>query len=85
MGAFNAVDFAMALDVLPNEEDAAKDLGLWNLALVIPMTIAAPIAGFVLDAFNGIEPNLGYSALFVLSASYMAMGIIAVKRVKKVK
>ena len=36
-GTFNAIDYAIALDVVQDGADAAKDLGLWNLSLVRPV------------------------------------------------
>ena len=33
-GTFNALDFAMALDVVSDGVDSAKELGLWNLSMV---------------------------------------------------
>jgi hypothetical protein len=37
-GTFNAIDYAIALDVIQEGADAAKDLGLWNLSLSIPVS-----------------------------------------------
>jgi hypothetical protein len=36
-GTFNAIDYAIALDVIQEGADSAKDLGLWNLSLSIPV------------------------------------------------
>ena len=30
LGAFISVDFAMVMDILPNESDKAKDLAVWH-------------------------------------------------------
>merc|ERR1712150_181261 len=35
-GAYLAVDFALVMDVLPDERDKAKDLAVWHQALVLP-------------------------------------------------
>lgn len=42
-GTYTSCDFAMILDVLPNEADRAKDLAVWHQALVLPQLIATPI------------------------------------------
>lgn len=85
-GTFNSIDFALALDVLPAEDDAARDLGLWNLALAIPMCVAAPVAGVLLDWANGsFGGTAGYTLLFLMAAAYLAAGVLSVRKLKHVK
>ncbi len=81
-GAYQAVDWALVTDVLPNAEDHAKDMGLWHIAVTLPQVTAAPIAGVLLDTGqryggqHGIV-HLGYLIIFsarvhLLSARYRA-------------
>jgi len=86
-GAFNALDFALAMDVLPGgDSSAAKDLGLWNLALAIPMCLAAPVGGILLDRVNrDWGHHAGYSVLFGMAAMYLVMGVAALSRVKRLR
>ena len=91
-GALLSIDYALALDAAPSKDEAAKDLGIWNLALVMPLTVAAPVGGYLLDHFNTyyqntwIKPCLagsgsscnGYVVLFVLSGTYFACASLAV-------
>ncbi len=85
-GTFNAIDYAIALDVVQDGADSAKDLGLWNLSLSIPLCIAAPIAGLLLDTFNEDESDTkGYTVLFLLAAVYIFVGIVSIMKLKKVK
>ncbi len=91
-GALLSIDYALALDAAPSVDEAAKDLGIWNLALVLPLTVAAPVGGYLLDHFNTgytttwIEPCHagpgsscnGYVVLFVLSGLYFAFASLAV-------
>jgi MFS family permease len=81
----NSLDFALALDVLPSQEHAAQDLGAWNLALYIPLAIAAPIAGLILDSVNAASHNMGYATLFALAGAYLFLGVVFIYRVKKVR
>lgn len=89
-GAYQAVDWAMASDVLPSETDYAKDMGVWHIAWTLPQVIATPIAGVLLDNFqllgkqNG-QPNLGYTVIFFLAAFYLVLGTVLVRRVRKVR
>lgn len=44
-GAFLAVDYALAVDTLPDKKAAAKDLGLWGIAAFIGAAIGPAILG----------------------------------------
>jgi len=89
-GAYQAVDWALASDVLPSQEDYAKDMGVWHVAFTFPQVIATPIAGFLLDKFqvvgiqNGV-PNLGYTAIFALATLYFILGTVLVRQIRKVR
>lgn len=50
-GAYYSVDWALGCDVLPAKADAAKDLGVWHIAMVLPQSVAPFIAGGVLQRF----------------------------------
>jgi len=93
-GGFCAIDFCLVMDVLPDQEDAGKDLGIWHIALVLPQATAAPIGGYLLDFFQSIDPNkgsvgphfhLGYCVLFLTAAIYFGLGIHFLHKVEKVK
>ena len=87
-GAYESVNWALATDVLPDMDDAAKDMGIWHMALTVPQFLATPIAGALLDTFNsygkqGGRPTLGYTVIFSLAIVYFALGTVFVSRVKK--
>lgn len=89
-GAYQAVDWAMASDVLPSEADYAKDMGVWHIAWALPQVMATPIAGVLLDNFQIIgrqyaQPTLGYTVVFFLAAFYLLLGTVLVRRVRKVR
>jgi len=89
-GAYQAVDWALASDVLPSQDDYAKDMGVWHVAFTFPQVIATPIAGFMLDKFQALgsqtgAPNLGYTAIFTLAALYFVLGTILVRQIRKVR
>ena len=52
MGRIRSVDWALACDVLPSEDDFAKDMGVWHIAMMVPQVLFLPIAGFLLDTFS---------------------------------
>lgn len=89
-GAYQAVDWALASDVLPSQDDYAKDMGVWHVAFTFPQVIATPIAGFMLDRFQVIgaqsgTPHLGYTAIFSLATVYFILGTVLVKQIRKVR
>ncbi len=52
----------------------------------IPLCIAAPVAGLLLDKFNkGGESTDGFTVLFLLAAVYIFIGIVSVLKLRKVK
>jgi MFS family permease len=89
-GAYQAVDWALATDVLPNAHDHAKDMGVWHIAATLPQVTAAPLAGVLLDTFQKIGrahglPTLGYIIIFGLAIGYFAVGTMLVSKIKGVR
>jgi MFS family permease len=86
-GAYQAVDWALASDVLPSEDDYAKDMGVWHVSFTLPQVLAVPIGGILLDTFQRVgrdagRPNLGYTVLFALAFVYFVLGTVLVRQVK---
>ena len=86
-GAYQAVDWALASDVLPSADDYAKDMGIWHISFTLPQVLAVPIGGVLLDTFQRIghqsdQPNLGYTVLFVLAFVYFVLGTMLVRQVR---
>lgn len=72
MGIFASVNWAWATDLIPARE-AAKYLGLSNLATAGSAAISR-LLGPVIDTVNGITPNAGYTAVFVLATISAIIG-----------
>ena len=71
LGAFSAVDWALAIDVLPSRDFIAKDLGIWGISTNLPQTLAPFLGGAALALLAPFGPSVGYGALF-LSAAVIA-------------
>lgn len=82
-GAFMTVDWALACDLLPETDTAAKHMGIWNYAGVGPQVIAPAVGGVLLDQFNRLGPNLGYKAIFASVIVYLILGTFSLKHVKE--
>ena len=81
IGAYLGVDFALATDALPNRErDAAKDLGLFNVASALPQVIAPALALRILAFTHESYPGVFVAAAVVGLLS--AAAIVPVKRVR---
>lgn len=82
----------MASEVLPSEDDYAKDMGVWHIALTLPQVVATLIAGFLLDYFNnatataaGQPGTFGFTVIFALATLYFILGTVLVRQIRKVR
>lgn len=77
MGCFTSVDMALVTRILPNQEDAAKDFGLMNVANTLPQSIVPLIAPLLL----GIG---GWNFFYLFLASFVVLSIFAIKPLPEV-
>lgn len=80
IGIYFAVDLALVTDVLPDRNNAAKDLGVFNIASALPQSIAPAIAPTILALGGG-----DYSALFFVAGACTIVGALVVLKVKGVR
>ncbi|MGW0120839.1 MFS transporter [Streptomyces sp. NPDC003327] len=78
-GCYMAVDTALVTMVLPAAEDAARDMGVLNIANAGPQ-IVAPFVASVIVSLSG-----GYTALFVFAAALSVLGALAVRPIRSVR
>ena len=81
-GAYQAVDWALAIDVLPKGGAAGKDMGIWHVSLVLPQMIAPALTGLMLSAFKGASLRLGYTIVFALTAVWFVLGTVFVRQIR---
>lgn len=75
-GAYLAVDLALVTDVLPNREtEAAKNMGVFNIANALPPSLVPALAPLVLAI--GADGSANYAALFVLGGVLAVLGAIS--------
>ena len=79
-GVYMAVDLALATDVLPDRNSAAKDLGVFNIAAALPSSIAPAIAPAILAIGNG-----SYGVLYAVAGVCAVVGAVAILPVKRVR
>ncbi|WP_328941128.1 MFS transporter [Streptomyces sp. NBC_00250] len=78
-GCYMAVDTALVTMVLPKAEDAARDMGVLNVANAGPQ-IVAPFVASLIVSLSG-----GYTALFLIAAVLSVLGALAVRPIRSVR
>ena len=94
-GAYYAVDWALACDVLPNREEAAgRDMALWHVSFTLPQVLAPAILAGFLHFLNepghqllGIASgnDLGFRFIFGSAALWFILGTVMVSRIRGVR
>jgi MFS family permease len=79
-GVYVAVDLALVVDVLPDKDNAAKDLGVFNIAGALPFSIAPGIAPAILAIGGG-----SYGVLYAVAGLCAITGAAAILPVKRVR
>ncbi|WP_219825835.1 MFS transporter [Nonomuraea typhae] len=78
-GVYGAVDIAIVTLVLPSQGDAARDMGILNIANAGPQIAAPALASLVITAFGG------YAALFVAGVCISLVGALAVLPIRSIR
>ncbi|MFJ3695370.1 MFS transporter [Streptomyces sp. NPDC090052] len=79
-GFFYSGHYTLPSSVLPSEQDAAKDMGVVNIAVTLPSSLVPIYAPTLLGTGGGDN----YPALFVSGIVLALLGIPAVKRIRGV-
>jgi MFS family permease len=82
-GAYTSVDWALALDVLPDRNRVARDLGVWGFASTLPQTLAPLIGGVLLYWLGPF--GWGYSGIFLLATLSSLAAAVLVRRIRSVR
>lgn len=79
MGLYSAAEVALAAELLPSRENAARDLAILNLGNTLPQAMAPALALAVISLADG-----EYSALFIIAATSAAIGGAVAMRIRSV-
>src|SRR5579862_1736384 len=72
-GVYAAVDLALVVDVLPDRDHAAKDLGVFNIAGALPFALAPALAPVILAVGSG-----SYGVLYMVAGFCAIFGAAAI-------
>lgn len=81
-GAYIAVDLALVLEVLPDREQAGKDMGVFNIANALPQSLAPAFGGFLLANLGG---GTDFTALLVAALAIAVLGAAMTMFIRGVK
>jgi MFS family permease len=86
-GAYQAVDWALACDVLPDRDTAAaKDMALFHVSFTLPQVFAPALAGQLLYHLNeSAGGNLGYRVVFATAVVWFVLSLVFVRLIKGVR
>jgi MFS family permease len=79
-GAYVAVDLALVVDLLPDGDNAARDLGVFNYAGALPFSIAPAMAPVILAVGSG-----SYGVLYAVAGVCALVGAASVLPIKGVR
>jgi MFS family permease len=77
-GMYLAVDQALMSRVLPNVENAARDLGILNIANAGPQALAPFVASLIITFLGG------YHSLFLFGIVVVVLGALTVRQIRSV-
>lgn len=80
-GAYLSGSWALAADILPSAEDAAKDMGIWQASVATPQIVAG-LVGVLVDLGNRQRLGAGYTVAFLFASVAFLAGATLVKRVR---
>jgi MFS family permease len=80
-GVYLSASYALAADVLPNPDDAAKDMGIWQASVSTPQVLTG-LVGLLVDAGNRLGSGQGYTVAFLLSSAAFLTGCLLVQKVQ---
>lgn len=85
-GAYQSVDWALVADVLPSQNNFARDMGIWNISLAIPQIIAPVLGGPLIDSFTRQgHAAYGFQLLFAIAVVYCVLSTVAVRYIRGVR
>jgi MFS family permease len=84
VGTFLSANWALITDIVP-EAEAARFLGLANIASAGGSAVARLAGGLLIDPLNRMtgDPATGYVALYILTAACFLLGTVTILRLPR--
>ena len=89
-GVYLSVDYALAVDTLPNRSEPAESLAVWGVASFLGTSIGPAVLGPILYANQEVDPDTGrvrntpegYVYALSVSAFFMVLAALALKLIR---
>ncbi len=81
-GAYLSTTWALAADILPSREDAAREMGIWQMSIAAPQVVAGFFVSMLINQGNLLRPGLGYTLAFLFAAGAFLAGSVLVRFVR---
>jgi MFS family permease len=80
-GAYLSADWALVSDVLPDKDNPARDMGVWQMSVAAPQVISG-LVGWLIDLGNKSGEGIGYRGAFLFASVATLLGSTLVKRIR---
>lgn len=80
-GAYLSADWALVSDVLPDKDNPARDMGVWQMSVAAPQVFSGLIGG-VIDMGNRAGDGLGYRVAFGVASIALLLGSVLVRKIR---
>lgn len=90
-GIYNALDQAFCVDVLPDPDQAGKDLGILSLANTLSTVLGTLLTSAIVGGFKAAEatgnttPAAAYPVVFVVAIVLVAASAVVIARIRRVR
>ena len=89
-GTYNAIDQALNVSVLPNPDEAGKDLGILNLANTLSTVIGSAMTSLIVVIVRSVmgvdrTPPQAYSVVFLVAIAIVLVAAFLIMRIRKVR
>jgi hypothetical protein len=77
------MDWALALKVQPRSEAAGKDMGIWQIALVLPQILGPAATGWIISGAKiAVSARFAYTVAFGIAAVWFILSAALIGRVR---
>lgn len=80
-GAYQASDWALAADVMPERGSLATDMGVWQSCMAAPQVISGGF-GYIVQEANRQNAGTGYSLAFGIASVFFVLAIVFVSKIR---
>jgi MFS family permease len=82
-GAYQAVDWALALAVLPSPARAGKDMGIWHISMVLPQIVGPATTGWLISWLSQAASGpFAYTVAFGIAALWFLLAAAFVGHIR---